>query len=154
MAMAHRTISKPNPQAGKTEPKEERIRRQVRVAIFDDSPEVNLAYSECFSSFAEANVVSCRPVFSVEDAIEIFRAIRPDVVITDLSLTDGKQEGFEILRKIKEISPGTPVALSTSAYHPRKNDGINSEIRKQGFDALFQKHDLASMCEFIQRFSP
>jgi CheY-like chemotaxis protein len=153
MAMAHRTIEKPNPQSGKREPKTEMIRRPVRVAIFDDCPEVNIAYHDCFSSFTEARVVSSRPVFSADEALEIFRAMKPDVVITDLSLTDRGKEGFEILRRIKEISPTTLVGLSSSSYHPRNNDEINREIRKQGFDRLFQKADLASMCDFILSFS-
>jgi CheY-like chemotaxis protein len=153
MAMAHKTINKPNPSTEKRQPQAEPIRRQVRVAIFEDSPEVNLAYHDCFTSFADAVVVSSKPVLSTDDAIEIFRALRPDVVITDLSLTDGNFEGFEILKRIKEISPETPVGLSTSSYHPKKDDEINREIRRHGFDMLFQKHDLASMCDFIASFS-
>ncbi len=153
MAMAHRTINKPNPSTGKREPKAEPIRRQIRVAIFDDSPEINLAYGDCFKSFPGVDVVSSRAVFSVDEVLEIVRAVRPDVVITDLSLTDGNLEGFEILKRIKEISPNTLVGLSTSSYHPNKDDEINREIRKHAFDMLFQKHDLASMCDFIESFS-
>ena len=79
---------------------------------------------------------------------------RPDVVITDLSLDEGGTEGFEILKRIRKISPQTKVGLATSSYHPEKSDEINREIRKQGFDALFQKHDIQAMSEFVEASAP
>lgn len=154
MAMAHRPIEKPNPRAGKPEPKAEPIRRQARVAIFEDNETVFFGYSEIFKTMVDAHIVSPGPVETVEDALRIFLEMRPDVVITDLSLNEGGSEGFEILRRIKAISPNTPVGLSTSSYHPKKNDEINLEIRKQGFDALFQKADTIRMCEFIEASAP
>jgi DNA-binding NarL/FixJ family response regulator len=149
MAMAHRTIDKPNSKAGKKDPKAEPIRRPIRVAVFEDNDSVFFGYKELLTSQSSGSVINDKPTLSVEEAIEIFLCERPDVVITDLSLADGGTEGFEILRRIKEISPTTPVGLSTASYHPDKKDEINQEIRKQGFDALFQKHEMASMCDFI-----
>ena len=154
MAMAHKMIENPNPGTGKKEPKAEPIRRAVRVAIFEDNPMVIFAYREIFSLNSNVRVLNCKPTLSVDEAVALFMAERPDVVITDLSLNDGQTEGFEILRRIKEISPKTPVGLSTSSYHPQKNDEINIEIRKHGFDALFQKADTTQMCEFIEASAP
>lgn len=150
--MAHRPFEKPNPRTGKKEPKAEPIIRQARVAIFEDNAMVCFAYSEILS--ACASVVYATPVLTVDEAIAVFLRERPDVVITDLSLNDKGTEGFEILRRIREISPSTPVGLSTSSYHPQKNDEINREIRRQGFDALFQKADTRQMCEFVQASAP
>ena len=152
--MAHRMIDKFSPGTGKKEPKAEPIRRQVRVAIFEDNAMVLFAYREIFALNANARVVNCKPTLTVDEAIAVFMAERPDVVITDLSLNDGETEGFEILRRIKEISPETPVGLSTSSYHPQKNDEINVKIRKHGFDALFQKAETTQMCEFIEASAP
>ncbi len=154
MAMAHKPIDHLSPKTGKKEPKAEPIRRPVRVAIFEDNAMVFFGYSEIFKTMVDAHVVSGGPVETVEDALRIFRESRPDVVITDLSLNDGGAEGFEILRRIKAISPETPVGLATSSYHPQKNDEINLEIRKRGFDALFQKADTMQMCAFIEASAP
>lgn len=153
MAIIHKTPKKPNPRTGRPGPKTETIRRQVKVAVFEDCAMALIAYTDTFIS-SNASVVTPKAVVTADEALEIFRTEHPDVVITDLSLTMGGTEGFEILRRIKEISPSTPVGLSSSAYNPKGSDDINNEMRRKGFDALFQKFDLDGMCAFIARFSP
>lgn len=152
MVTVHKNFSKPNLITARPEPKAETIRRRVKVAVFEDCAMALVAYTDTFS--LNASVVTPNAVVTADEALEIFQAEHPDVVITDLSLTMGGTEGFEILRRIKEISPSTPVGLSSSAYNPKGTDEINNEIRGKGFDALFQKFDLNGMCAFIERFSP
>ena len=47
-----------------------------------------------------------------KEAIRLFEAHRPDVVLLDLQLPD--ISGIEVLGRIKAISPGTPVVVLTS----------------------------------------
>ncbi|MFH1685294.1 MAG: response regulator [Candidatus Micrarchaeota archaeon] len=134
-------------------PMAESLRKKAKVAIFDDVAEIIEAYS-VFLGESEVCIVSREPVVSVSDALEVFRAERPDIVITDLSLTVGGTEGFDILDQIKAIAPEVPVVLSTSAYSHTSVDEICVEIRAKGYDAVFEKRDGDGIAEFVMsRFS-
>lgn len=146
--MPHKHISaKPNVTTSKKQVKADPIRKPVKIAIFDDCDAVIIAYGDYLSP-GNVTVVPGVPVESVEAAMAIFRKEKPDIVITDLDLSDGT-EGFQILELIRKESPSTPVALSTSCYHPMKDDEINREIRRRGYDAVFQKYDIKGIAAFV-----
>ncbi len=134
-------------------PMAESLRKKAKVAIFDDVAEIIEAYS-VFLGESEVCIVSREPVCSVSDAIAVFRSNHPNFVITDLSLTVGGTEGFEILDQIRTIDPEVPVVLSTSAYSHTSVDEICVKIRAKGYDAVFEKRDGDGIAEFFRsRFS-
>ncbi len=124
------------------------IRKKAKVAIFDDAAEIIEAYS-AFLGESAVCIVSKDPVFSVSDALAAFRLKQPDIVITDLSLTVGGREGFEILDQIRSIAPDVPVVLTSSAYSSTSSDEICMEIRAKGYDAVFEKRDGNGIAEFV-----
>ncbi len=130
-------------------PMADNIRKKARVAIFDDAAEIIEAYS-VFLGTSNVSIVSMKPVFSVSDALAIFRLEQPDFVITDLSLTAGGTEGFEILDQVRIIAPDVPVVLTSSAYSPTSSDDICMEIRAKGYDAVFEKRDGDGIAEFVR----
>ena len=54
----------------------------------------------------------CADTGSGKEAVKLFEASHPDVVVLDLGLPD--IPGTEVLRQIKKISPNTPVVLLTA----------------------------------------
>jgi len=131
------------------DPLTENHRTNVRVAIFDDSDAVIQAYTKRLNG--SVTVVTKEPVECVQTAVEIFKIEQPDVVVTDLSLTVGHTEGFDILRAIRDISPATPVALSTAAWCEQSTDELVQAIRRAHFDSVFQKADLHTLRRFVYR---
>jgi DNA-binding NtrC family response regulator len=172
MATAHRKMEKSSPRAAHASsqpgglgpglvkpnlslPKIEeplKLQRQLRVALLDDdAPIISIALTEAFGAYVSRSVklLNQDAVFTVDEAVSTFQALRPDVVITDLSLTPGNTEGFEILRRIKELSPSAVVVLLSSTYNPRGTDEVNQDITEAGFDALFEKARVRDLCAFI-----
>jgi DNA-binding NtrC family response regulator len=131
-------------------PANEPAKKLMKVAIFDDSPEVLLLYRDLLSIIT-VDVLDLPPVTSVEQVMELFRRERPDIVITDLCLTSGGREGYDVLAKIKRESPNTPVALSTSTYSKTSLDPECVKMREKGYDALFNKVDLQGITEYIMK---
>jgi len=129
-------------------PMADTIRKKAKVAIFDDAAEIIEAYS-VFLGASDVLIVSREPVFSVSDALMVFCSKKPDFVITDLSLTDGGTEGFEILAQIRSIAPDIPVVLTSSAYSYNSTNDICLEIRAKGYDAVFEKSDGNGIAEFV-----
>jgi DNA-binding response OmpR family regulator len=56
----------------------------------------------------------CLVAYGMEDAIALFDARHPKLVLSDITLPTG--DGFEIARHVRQHAPGTPVILMT-AYH-------------------------------------
>lgn len=79
----------------------------LRILLVDDHPVVRRGVADILiESFARATVqqVSCGA-----DAIRFTRAGRWDLVILDLTLPDGS--GLDVLKRIREIEPRTPVLI-------------------------------------------
>ncbi len=123
-----------------------------KVALFDDMPEIVTVYGELLSR-PEVRVITDSAVQTAEEALSIFRAERPDLVITDLSLTSNGTEGFDILKGIRRLSQTThvPVALFSSAYIQGGTDDLSVKIRNIGYDALFSKAQVNEVLAFVER---
>ncbi|MBN1169626.1 response regulator [Candidatus Micrarchaeota archaeon] len=125
-----------------------RENRALRVLVLDDCPEVLFLYQDLLRS-DNVQIFAPKPVNSVKEAMDLVREVKPDLVISDLCLTMGRTEGFEILARIRKEMPFVPVALSTSSY-PYQHDLV-AEIDKKEFDAVFNKGDLKGLQDFISR---
>ncbi|AEA34425.1 response regulator [Hippea maritima] len=86
-----------------------------KIMVVDDEDAIRLLYEEEFEDEGY-EVVSCA---SGDEAIEKFEQEKPDLVILDIAMPG--MSGLDVLAKIKEKSPKTPVIMST-AYSHYKND--------------------------------
>ena len=82
-------------------------RSALRILLVDDHPVVRRGVADILiESFADATV---QQVACGADAIRLTRDGRWDLVILDLTLPDGS--GLDVLKRIREIQPRTPVLI-------------------------------------------
>jgi DNA-binding NtrC family response regulator len=126
------------------------ITKTVNVAIFEDTPAVLSIYVRRLRRIDGVSLPYTNPVYSPGAALSLFRRFRPEIVITDLSLSQpARADGIDILHAIKGMSPGTPVALAT-LHTPGSTTLSAQEIERAGFDAIFNKIDFAGISEFVR----
>ncbi len=86
-----------------------------KIMVVDDEEAIRMLYEEEFDDEGY-DVVSCS---NGSEALERFEEEKPDIVILDIAMPG--ISGLEVLSKIKEKSPKTPVIMST-AYSHYKDD--------------------------------
>lgn len=125
-----------------SEPDVEPLRRHVDAMIIEDFKPLLRLYLEELGKVRGLELKNWQPIETVDVAVSLFSIFRPQLVITDLSLTGGGTEGYEILSKIKSVAPETLVVLTTSNYFPWGHDAFSETARSMGFDAVFSKLDI------------
>lgn len=88
---------------------------QKRILIVDDEPAIQMLYNE---EFTEAGY-AVESAYNGETGLAAFLANPPDLVILDINMPG--LNGIEVLRRMKEARPGTPIILN-SAYQQFKQD--------------------------------
>jgi two-component system response regulator HydG len=86
-------------------------------------------------------------VYTGENAVELLRNQRVDVVVTDLKL-EGKVDGLDVLRQAKQNSNSTEVILIT-AYATIEN--CKEAIRQGAFDYLVKPLDIDQLRTLVER---
>ncbi len=86
-----------------------------KIMVVDDEEAIRVLYVDEFEDEGY-DVVACS---NGEEALEVFDKEKPDLVILDIAMPG--MSGLEVLSKIKEKSPKTPVIMST-AYSHYKDD--------------------------------
>lgn len=98
-----------------------------RVLWVDDIPENNTLLVE---QLIEANVKVDQAI-STEQAVKLISANRYDVIVTDMGRVEGKSyvadSGVVLTRKVKELSPNTPVLVFTSGKGARMHGSAAME---------------------------
>ena len=84
---------------------------KLRVFIVDDIPSMRVLVGQFLKKHKDVVIVG--EAGGCEEAIQKIRQAGPDVVLTDMSLSDGS--GVEVARRVKEMMPETSVYLF-SAY--------------------------------------
>ena len=91
--------------------------------------------------------VKALAVYTGENAVELLRDQRVDVVVTDLKL-EGKVDGLDVLRQAKQNSDSTEVILIT-AYATIEN--CKEAIRQGAFDYLVKPLDIDQLRTLVER---
>lgn len=91
--------------------------------------------------------VKALAVYTGEDAIEMLRGRRVDVVVTDLKL-EGKADGLAVLREARQNSDSTEVILIT-AYATIEN--CKEAIRQGAFDYLVKPLDIDQLRTLVDQ---
>lgn len=68
-----------------------------------------------------------------QEALKLLRKYQPHIVLLDISMRG--MDGIEVLKRIKEISPGTSVIMVTGV----SNEAIRQEAMKAGADDYITK---------------
>lgn len=86
-----------------------------RILLVDDEDGIQLLYREEFEDAGYA----VDSAYNGDEALTIFRANPPDLVILDINMPG--MNGIEVLLQMKEIRADLPIILS-SAYQEYKQD--------------------------------
>ena len=84
----------------------------MRVLIVDDSPVIRALLQDMLEALGHQVVGEAD---KVQEAIDAYKATRPDLVALDVSLTDG--DGLTVLRGIRAASPAAKVVMITANDH-------------------------------------
>jgi CheY-like chemotaxis protein len=110
----------------------------VKVLVVDDETDVR----EVMALLLEEYDAQVKTACSVEDAIAVFAAFKPDVLISDISMPI--QDGYDLIRQIKAmvaeqareipaLSPAMPKAIALTGY-------AGDEDRDRALAAGFHLH--------------
>jgi YesN/AraC family two-component response regulator len=113
-----------------------------KVLIIDDE-KPTLAM---FELFLEAYGFEVLTAEKGEEGIEVFKTEHPSIVFTDIKMPG--IDGFEVLKRIKTISPGAVVIVITGhgdkelakrALNLKATDFIHKPVQKEALDAALEK---------------
>jgi two-component system chemotaxis response regulator CheY len=70
-----------------------------------------------------------------EDAVEMFKTVKPDIVTLDLNISEVRRDGIDVLTEIMNINPeAVVIVISASGYENLKDEcialGAKSYIKK------------------------
>jgi len=113
-----------------------------KVLIIDDE-KPTLAMFELFLAAYGFEVLTAE---NGEDGIAMFEAENPSIVFTDIKMPG--MDGFEVLKRIKAISPGAVVIVVTGhgdkelarkALDLKATDFIHKPVQKEALDAALER---------------
>lgn len=86
-----------------------------KVMVVDDEEAIRLLYSEELED--EGYEVAAYP--NGESALKAFKKEKPDLVVLDITMPG--MSGLEVIGKMKEMSPNTPIIMSTAYSHYKQD---------------------------------
>jgi CheY-like chemotaxis protein len=102
----------------------------IRVLLVDDEPYTR----EVVTGMLERHGADVTAAATVREALQLFHAVKPDVVVSDLAMPD--QDGFALLKEVRSLpidQGGNTPAIALTAY-------VRAEDRAQALAAGFQAH--------------
>ena len=87
---------------------------KITVVIVDDHKLIREMWSKMLASEVEIEIVGKSGKF--DDAIEIIKVKRPDLVFLDINLSDAS--GFDAVPLIRKYSPGTRIIVLSMHSQP------------------------------------
>lgn len=82
-----------------------------------------------------------------EDAIELFKAENPDIVILDLNMSEARMDGLTVLTNIMEVNPEAAVIISSAVRHEYVKDECLELGAKEYINKPFDTNDLLEKLE-------
>lgn len=87
----------------------------TEVLIVDDHPIVFDAYRRLLKTAGVSNIRHCS---TVVDAFRAYRARKPDVIITDLTIRTGVLDGVSFIRRLRLLDKVTPILVFSMHMDP------------------------------------
>lgn len=79
----------------------------TRILVVDDHPSIRLAVRQLLAGVPD--LIVCGTAESVDEALAAAHALRPDLVITDLSMRQAS--GLDLIRGLRELDEALPVVV-------------------------------------------
>jgi DNA-binding NarL/FixJ family response regulator len=108
---------------------------KLRILVVDDIQSVRILVGQFLKKYQDE--LMFEEAESFREALEQAKKLKPDIVLTDMSLSDGS--GVELARRVKEILPKTAVYLF-SAYEVDEIRELHT--LKSPADGFIQKSNL------------
>ncbi len=107
------------------------------VLVVDDNPLIRRMVCELFTREGDFEV--CGEAENGREAIEKAQLLRPNLIVTDLSMP--VMNGLEETRVIKKLMPSVPVIIFTAHNDPF----VEKEARAAGVSAVVSKSEAVSV---------
>ncbi len=107
------------------------------VLVVDDNPLVRRMLCELFTREGDFDV--CGEAENGREAIEKAQLLRPNLIVTDLSMP--VMNGLEETRVLKKLMPAVPVIIFTAHSDPF----IEKEAREAGVSAVVSKSEAVAI---------
>jgi len=107
------------------------------VLVVDDNPIVRRRLCELFTREGDFNI--CGEAENGREAIEKAQLLRPDLIVTDLSMP--VMNGLEETRVLKKLMPSVPVIIFTAHSDPL----VEKEAREAGVSAVVSKSEAVAV---------
>ncbi len=104
---------------------------QPKILVIDDEPDITAS----FQSFFGRRGYLVNTAASGEDALNIIRSSKPDLVFLDLTLPE--MHGKEVLKKLRQFDKITKVIIVTG--HTLESEDENKEFQSLGISAYLNK---------------
>lgn len=129
-----RCIDKPEEGKPKLpEPKTDTIRKHKKVLFVDDEQDNLKLYKRIVARYKGSMVLESAFVSSVDDAIELLKSEKFDLVISDYNMPE--KNGIELVRLVKENSPDIRIIITSARI-----DEATEEAEKLGLSVeMFEK---------------
>ncbi len=106
------------------------------VLVVDDNPLIRRMLCELFTREGDFDV--CGEAENGREAIEKAQLLRPNLIVTDLSMP--VMNGLEETRVLKKLMPAVPVIIFTA----HSDLFVEKEVRAAGVSALVSKSEAVS----------
>jgi two-component system nitrogen regulation response regulator GlnG len=113
-----------------------------QLLVIDDEQGIQYSFREAF----EDNEVKVRTAGTAAEGLELFRTLRPDVVILDLQLPDGS--GLEVFQQIRALDAKQLVIFITAHG---TTDAAIAAMKHGAFDYLVKPLDLERLSQIVAR---
>jgi len=116
---------------------------QIHLLVVDDEESICFSMSEYFSQHGfEVDTAK-----EIEEAEHLVRSKKYEVIIQDLRLGSSDQDGLQVVKLVRDLSPETRIVVLT-AYGSVE---VETETMKNGADAFLRKpKPLSQVAQAIQ----
>ncbi len=118
-----------------------------KILIVDDSPFIRLVLRGIVEKTLPGSQVS--EADSGTSAFREFKKAVPDLVLLDIIMPEGENEGVDILKRIKDASPQAKIIMVTAVGH----DAMIKRCKELGVeDYIVKPFDDAQIEELLKKY--
>ena len=118
-----------------------------KILIVDDSPFIRMVLKGIVD-----RVVPGVQVIEADSGVSAFREFKkalPDLILLDIIMPEGENEGVDILKRIKDASPQTKIIMVTAVGH----DTMINRCKELGVkDYIVKPFDDAQIEEILKKY--